>query len=127
MSDGNGSHNREVGKTGEGLAVDFLKSRRYRIIERNFRCRGGEVDIIARSGETIVFVEVKTRSSEAFGTPAQSVTLFKQRQIARAAQVWLAANRLQDQPARFDVVAILLGGAEQPRIDHLIDAFELPA
>jgi putative endonuclease len=127
MGDGPGNHNRDVGMAGEEVAVGFLQSRRFRILERNFRCRGGEVDIIARSGKTIVFVEVKTRSNERFGSPAQSVTLFKQRQIARAAQIWLALNHLQDQPARFDVVAILLGSGGVPRIEHLVDAFELPA
>lgn len=121
-----GEQNQDVGRQGEDLAVDFLRRLRYRILERNFRCRCGEVDIVARLGATVVFVEVKTRRSDLYGSPAQSVTPFKQRQIARAAQTWLAANRLTDSAARFDVISIRLRDGGEADIEHIADAFELP-
>jgi putative endonuclease len=121
-----GEQNQTLGRRGEDLAVEFLGRLRYRIMERNYRCRCGEVDIVARQGKTVVFVEVKTRSSHLYGHPAASVTPFKQRQISRAAQTWLAANRLSDAAARFDVVAISIGEGQECRIEHIVNAFDLP-
>lgn len=122
---GASSDNLTLGARGEEIAVAFLKGRKFTIVERNFRCKGGEVDIIARDGKTLAFVEVKTRSSAAFGPPQASVTPFKQRQISKAALTWLAKNRLHGAPARFDVVAIILRDHEVPEIEHIRDAFEL--
>jgi putative endonuclease len=122
-----GEQNLTVGSQGEELAANFLRRLRYRILERNYRCRCGEIDIVARQGETVVFVEVKTRRSDRYGSPALSVTPFKQRQIARAAQTWLAANRLADAAARFDVLSIRLREGEPPEIEHIANAFDLPA
>lgn len=122
---GESSHNLTLGARGEEIAAAYLKGRKFTIIERNFRCKGGEVDIVARDGKTLVFVEVKTRRTVSFGSPQASVTPFKQRQISKAALTWLAKNRLHDAPARFDVIAITLRDHEVPHIEHIRDAFEL--
>lgn len=114
-----------VGKRGEDIAEAFLKGRKYRIIERNFSCQSGEIDIIAREGDTLVFVEVKTRNSLQYGVPQLAVTPFKQRQISKAALTWLAKKKLDDAESRFDVVAILLREHDLPSIEHIRNAFEL--
>ncbi len=98
----------ERGKSGEDEAARVLRRNGYRIIERNWRCRYGEVDLIARDGETIVFVEVKTRGSDRFGSPKHSVDLKKQKHIITAANLYLDQYGLTDNPARFDVVSIEL-------------------
>lgn len=119
------SANLALGARGEALAEAFLKGKKFRICERNFRCPGGEVDIVARDGDTYVFVEVKARRNQAFGPPQSAVTRFKQRQISKAALTWLAKNRLFDAQARFDVVALIVREHEVPEIEHIINAFDL--
>ncbi len=125
MTRGAGADNRTLGERGEAIATAYLKGLRFTIVERNFRCKGGEVDIIARDGKTFVFVEVKTRRSLSFGPPQGSVTPFKQRQISKVALTWLAKNRLDEASARFDVIAILLREHAVPEIEHIRNAFEL--
>ena len=120
-----GSDNRSVGARGEDIAVAYLKGKKYAILERNFSCKGGELDIVARDGVTLVFVEVKSRRSESYGPPQLSVTPFKQRQISKAALTWLAKNRKHGLSARFDVIAILLRDHQVPVIDHIPNAFDL--
>jgi putative endonuclease len=120
-----GCNNLTLGARGEEIAVAFLRGRKFTVVERNFRCKGGEVDIVARDGKTFVFVEVKTRRTLSFGPPQASVTPFKQRQISKAALTWLAKNRLHEASARFDVIAILLRDHAVPEIEHIRDAFEL--
>jgi putative endonuclease len=120
-----GTRNKTLGARGEEIAASYLRGQKFTIIERNFRCKGGEVDIVARDGKTFVFVEVKARSSLSFGSPQASVTPFKQRQISKAALTWLAKNRLKDVNARFDVIAIILKDHEVPQIEHLRNAFDL--
>jgi len=101
---------RALGGEGEELAVRYLKRQGYRIIERNFHCPLGEIDVIARHGGYLVFVEIKSRSSSDFGFPHEAVHYYKQRRIIRAAMVYLARHRLNDNVlARFDVVAIERG------------------
>jgi putative endonuclease len=121
------SDNSSVGNLGEELAANFLTARGYRILERNFRCKGGEVDIIARDpgDKSLVFVEVKARRGLTYGVPQLAVTPFKQRQISKAALTWLSKNRLHDTNARFDVIAILLHTDAAHSIDHIRNAFEL--
>jgi putative endonuclease len=94
------------GKTGEDLACRELERRGYAIVARRYRRRGGELDIIAKDGPTLVFVEVKAREGSACGAPAEAVTPPKQRRIARLALDYLARHRLLDAPCRFDVVSI---------------------
>ena len=83
--------NKRTGELGEEMAADFLTARGYRILERNFRCKGGEIDIIARAPEdkSLVFIEVKTRRGLSYGVPQLAVTPFKQRQISKASLTWL--------------------------------------
>ncbi len=125
MRSGEEADNLTLGARGEAIAAAYLKGQKFTVVERNFRCKAGEVDIVARDGTTIVFVEVKTRRTLSFGPPQASVTLFKQRQISKVALVWLAKRRLQEANARFDVVAILLREHEVPAIEHIKNAFEL--
>jgi len=113
-----------LGRLGEELAAEILKGAGYRIVERNYRCRSGEVDIIAVDGKTVVFVEVKCRTSEEYGSPQLAVDRRKQRQISRAATTYLRANRLLSCSARFDVVAIVVQGKDHD-IEHIKNAFDL--
>lgn len=121
------SDNTGVGSLGEDIAANFLTARGYRILERNFRCKGGEVDIIARDpvDRSLVFIEVKTRRGLTYGVPQLAVTPFKQRQISKAALTWLSKNRLLDTNARFDVIAILLHTDAAHSIEQIQNAFEL--
>jgi len=125
MVDEVGVNNLALGARGEEIAVAYLKGQKFAIVERNFRCKGGELDIVARDGKAIVFIEVKARRTLSFGPPQLAVTPFKQRQISKAALTWLAKNRLQDAAARFDVIAILLRDHQVPEIDHIRNAFDL--
>ncbi|NWF93410.1 MAG: YraN family protein [Syntrophaceae bacterium] len=115
---------KELGKKGEELALRFLRKKGYHIIERNYVCKMGEMDIIAKEKDTLTFIEVKTRTSTAFGPPQLSVNAAKQMQLSKVALNFLKEKGLGEAKARFDVVAILLGpkGAE---IDLIKDAFEL--
>ncbi len=113
-----------LGKTGEELAASLLKENGYKILARNFKTRIGEIDIIARDKDTISFVEVKTRHSDKFGLPQEAISSSKQRQISKAALVYLKDNNLLNKKARFDVVSILFSGKE-PKMDLIKDAFEL--
>ncbi|GAM11431.1 hypothetical protein OR1_03747 [Geobacter sp. OR-1] len=117
--------NQRVGSQGEDLATAFLEWQGYVILERNYRCKGGEVDIVAKEGKTVVFVEVKTRRTASYGVPQLSVTPFKQRQIMKASLTWLASHRQLEAPARFDVIAIILHGDGEPAFDHIRNAFDL--
>ena len=117
--------NKQLGAHGEEVAVAHLEGLRYRIIERNFSCKGGEIDIVARDGKVLVFLEVKARRNLNYGPPQLAVTPFKQRQISKAALTWLARHRQLEAPARFDVIAVLLVDGEAPRIEHFKNAFDL--
>lgn len=96
-----------LGKTGEDLAVRYLRKKGYVILETNYRNSLGEIDIIAKERDTIVFVEVKTRKNNRFAHPKEAVTNKKQKTISRVAQAWLKQKKKTDAKARFDVVAIL--------------------
>jgi putative endonuclease len=113
----------ELGKTGEDIAATYLQQKGLTIITRNYRDKFGEIDIIAGDDGTIVFVEVKTRRSDHFGLPEEAVTAGKQQQIIRVANNYLARRRLLDEPARFDVIAIIMKPGT-PEINHLVSAFE---
>jgi putative endonuclease len=119
--------NKSTGELGEEVAANFLIARGYRILERNFRCKGGEVDIITRDpgDKSLVFLEVKARRGLSYGVPQLAVTPFKQRQISKAALTWLSKNRLHDTNARFDVIAILLHSDGRHAIEHIQNAFDL--
>lgn len=114
-----------LGAWGEDLAAHHLRRLGLKILARNHVTPLGEIDIIARSRREIIFVEVKTRRSLAFGSPAEAVGPRKQHQILKAAQVYLAASRSRLQP-RFDVIAIIGDGRDAVQIEHIPAAFGLP-
>ena len=111
-----------LGISGEDLACAELRRRGYAIVERRYRTRLGEIDIIAKDGLTIVFVEVKARMTQEFGGAAAAMTGWKQRRIARMAADYLARQKLHDCPCRFDVVAIDFDESE-PRVIVYPNAF----
>jgi putative endonuclease len=118
------SHARQtLGKYGEDLACSELEQRGYAIVERRYRCRGGELDIVARDGETTVFVEVKARDSHVFGDAADAVTRFKRRRMKHVATDYLVRNNLLDTRCRFDVVSIHFE-AGRPVIEVYQNAFD---
>lgn len=116
-----------LGIRGEKLACRFLRTNGYKILYRNFRGRsGGEIDIVCRDRDTLVFVEVKTRTREDFGRPFEAVDRNKQKRIARGGLAWL---RLLDDPDilfRFDVVEVIIAKGAPPRFELLRNAFVLP-
>lgn len=114
-----------MGDRGEAQAARFLRRQGYKLLARHDRARAGELDLVALDGQVIVFVEVKTRRSAAFGHPADAVARDKQRRLTRAALAWLKRYDLLDQPARFDVIAITWPpDAKHPVIEHFPHAFE---
>ncbi len=119
-----GSRRDDLGKKGEELAVSHLKSLGYKIVERNFRCRLGEIDIIAYHGKTLVFVEVRTRKSCQFGSPLSSVTYRKQKKLITLAKFYMKKHRLFERVARFDVVGIILDKTGNVSIELVQNAFE---
>ena len=112
-----------LGKRGEDLACRELERRGYAIIARRYRVRGGELDVIARDGETIVFVEVKTRVGRLFGEAAEAVTPLKQLRMTRLAEEYLVRHHLADCPCRFDVVSIHVESGAT-RVEVIQNAFD---
>lgn len=115
------SGNQRKGIHGEDMAVDFLSLSGYEIVQRRYRCRYGEIDIIARDGCTMVFVEVKSRYGDVYGAPAEAVTQKKRRSFIKSVQFYLQQHGLDDAPVRLDVVEVYL---DSRRINHIAQAFE---
>jgi putative endonuclease len=113
-----------LGKTGENLACAELRRRGYEIVARGHRTRHGEIDIIARDGETLVFVEVKARAAAEFGSGAEAVTAWKQRRLASLAEAYLVDRRIQDVPCRFDVVTVDDQPGRAPVVEVIPNAFD---
>jgi putative endonuclease len=113
-----------LGKDGEDLACAELRRRGYAILERRYRTRAGEIDIVARHRGVIVFVEVKARAGGRCGSPADAVTGVKQRRIAQMAVDFLSRRRLHEEPCRFDVVAVSFTDG-QPRVEVYEGAFDI--
>lgn len=122
MTDGKRS-TQALGLRGEEIACAYLEKKKYAIVTRRFRMFHGEIDIVARDGTTLVFVEVKARVDDSFGRPEDAVTPGKQRQIRKIAQGYLVENPLGNASCRFDVIAILFGDGETYRLEHFVDAF----
>jgi putative endonuclease len=114
----------QVGEEGESLAVKFLKENGYKIIEQNYRCKLGEIDIIAKDGGVLAFVEVKARRTDRFGVPKWAVTRRKQRKISMVALYYLKETEQMEEKARFDVVAVRFLPHQQ-NIEIIKNAFEL--
>lgn len=111
------------GNAGEQVAGRYLQKQGLTIVHKNYRCKYGEIDIIAKDQSYLVFIEVKTRSSIKYGDPIASVTNKKQKQICKAAQNYLFEHNLTETDVRFDVIGILQQGKGQ-EINHIKDAFE---
>ncbi len=110
----------ELGAFGEQVAVDYLRAIGLRIVARNWRCRYGELDVIAADGDrTVVFVEVKTRSGDGFGGIAQAVTHAKVRRIRRLAGIWLAGQDTSWGQVRIDVIGVRVGRCRVPEVTYL--------
>ena len=117
-------NNTEFGRVGEDAAVEFLKGRDYQIIERNYRLRSSEVDIIAYDKDTLCFIEVKTREDPLDAEPLEAITSLKQRKLSLAATHYLVNNKLLNCPARFDVVVVIMNTSGNYDINLLQNAFE---
>ena len=111
-----------TGRRGEEIALRHLENNGYRILERRFRTRFGEIDLIADEGGDLVFVEVKTRTGHSFGSPEEAVDQRKQRRLVRLARAYLQKRRWEDRSCRFDVVAVLLIPGERERVRVVRDA-----
>ena len=113
----------EIGRRGEALAAELLRAKGLTIVERNFRCRAGEIDLVALDGPTLVFVEVRSRRGDRAGTPLESVDPRKRARVTRVARHFLATRGLAEQDVRFDVVGIRFD-QEPPAVEHLSAAFD---
>ncbi len=109
---------RALGAHAEARAAQFLQRKGHRILDRNWCCRGGEIDLVCDDGGTVVFVEVRARQDDRHGSPAETVVSVKRRRLIRAAELWLLQAKRGDVPCRFDVLAI-----EGDTIEHFEDAF----
>jgi len=117
-------NNKEIGELGERKAENFLLNKGYKILFRNFRCKLGEIDLIAQDKDYIVFVEVKARNTIVRGYPQESVNAYKQRQLIKSAMFYMQKNGMYDCNCRFDVVAILFDKLDC-NINHIENAFEV--
>ena len=121
--------NQHVGRLGEDAAVSYLAAQQYVILDRNWRCRAGEIDVVAKHGDHLVFVEVKTRSSLRFGHPFEAVTPTKLARLRSLSAMWREAHPLTTGSARIDVLSVVLSrasaglGAVSPQIEHLRGVF----
>ena len=113
-----------LGRSGEEAAGRFLKEKGYKILKRNYKSKLGEIDIIALDKDTLCFIEVKARNSLRFGEPCEAVSCFKQRQISKAALMYLKEHGRLDKKSRFDVVSVTYSG-DSPKFDLIQNAFEL--
>jgi putative endonuclease len=116
---------KRLGDRGEAEAAAWLSAQGYEVLDRNVRTRFGEIDLVARRGGVVVFVEVKSRTGVGFGHPGEAVAALKQRRLGRLASAYLRQHRIDDCEARFDVIAVFAGGdGEIVRLEHIPDAFQ---
>jgi putative endonuclease len=110
---------KKLGNRGEKIAAKFLRKQGYRIIEKNYNSRLGEIDIVAKEDESIAFVEVKTRRSTDFGLPEEALSYDKRRRLSKLALGYLAHRRIKDTNCRFDVVSILMDTNKVRKVNHI--------
>jgi putative endonuclease len=113
------------GLEGELLAIRYLRSTGWSILDHRFRMGRLEVDLVARKGHLVAFFEVKTRWTGVFGSPLQAVTWAKRREIVRVARAWVDRHGRPDDAYRFDVIGITMGRGCRPTLDHIEDAFRI--
>jgi putative endonuclease len=111
-----------LGRSGEELAADLYRREGFTIVERNYRCREGEIDVIAQRAGVVVFCEVKTRHSSRWGEPSEAVGFHKQRRLRRLAACWLGERRPRFSEVRFDVVSVVVRDGV-PEVVRIPDAF----
>jgi len=118
-------YKQEIGKLGEDEAEKYLIKNNYEIIERNFICKFGEIDIIAKDidKKEIVFIEVKTRNNKAYGVPAEAVDFYKKKHIVKSAKYFIHINTLEDEYTRIDVIEVYIGKEGHCKINHIEQAF----
>ncbi|MBZ9687918.1 YraN family protein [Clostridium estertheticum] len=118
--------NKDIGTLGEDISENYLKNLGYSILEKNFRCKCGEIDLIATNNGYICFIEVKTRYTANFGIPSESVIFSKQYKIHKTAQVYILRKNIIDSNFRFDVIEVLLSHDNNDfLVNHIQDAFQL--
>jgi putative endonuclease len=118
--------NKDIGALGEDISNNYLKGLGYKILDKNFRCKCGEIDLVARNNDYICFVEVKTRYGTSFGMPAESVVSSKQHKIYKTAQVYILMKNIIDFNFRFDVIEVILNNTNNDfLINHIEDAFQV--
>src|SRR5215217_2849709 len=120
-----GSQNKPLGDRGERMAADFLERAGWTILARNFRLGHREVDLVARRGEVVAFVEVKTRAGLGYGHPLEAITALKRREIQRVAQIWVERHGREGDVYRYDAVAVLILAGGEPEIEHVEDAWRM--
>jgi len=108
-----------LGRRGEEIAARYLTDHGYRVIARNWRCRSGEIDVIARQGESVVFVEVKTRSSVAYGHPFEAITLSKAARLRSLAAQWCSESEEHPAAIRIDAIGVIAPPGGEVRLEHL--------
>ena len=113
----------EIGKLGEDIAVNYLKQKGYKILDRNFECRQGELDIIAIDKNEMVFIEVKTRTSNRYGTPSESVNKIKQKHMLQTIKYYLYTRNLNDEFVRIDVIEVYIKD-NLYKVNHIKKALE---
>jgi len=117
------SQNKPLGDRGERLAAEHLERAGWTMLARNFRVGHREVDLVARRGEVVAFVEVKTRAGLGYGHPLEAITAAKRREIQQVAEVWVARHGREGDVYRFDAVAVLILAGAEPAIEHVEDAW----
>lgn len=115
---------KELGKAGEEVAIQFLKDKGFKIIERNYRFGKGELDIIAKDGKETVFIEVKSRQNLEMGDPVYGVTPGKVKQLKKIAELYLYEKEINELDCRFDVVTVIFREKQKPVIEHYVNAFD---
>lgn len=113
-----------LGEQGERQAARYLKKKGYKVVTANYRCKYGEIDLIARDADILIFIEVKTRTSTDFGVPGAAVDYRKQQQISKVAHHYLITHHNDDVDVRFDVISILSPRGQKTEIEHISDAFD---
>ena len=120
------SFNKDIGALGEDISESYLKNLGYKILDKNFRCKCGEIDLIAVIKGYICFIEVKTRCGLTFGMPAESVSSSKQHKIYKTAEVYIMKKNIYDFNFRFDVIEVILNNSNNDfLVNHIEDAFQL--
>jgi len=118
-------HKQDLGRQGEKLAKRYLKKKGYRHLASNYATRQGEIDLVMQAGDTLIFVEVKTRIDEDYAPPEQVVNYGKRKRIGAAVRHFIRAHDVYDHPCRFDIVAVIIGEASKPVIRHQENACSL--